>query len=134
MAKLRVVKLLGPAPGIPVAVTPVGILAWDGEGNLFEDWVPDDGATTFWRGVVSACREAGTLKPGIEQAWAENIANGQTADLDVSDVDVPEGWTPREVFAGLADDLTTDWAMLTTEIEDAADGQPSLMDLFRQDG
>jgi len=133
MSVLKVVKLLAAGPGVAVAYLPVGVVAWDADGNVYVDWAPDEDRTAFWKGVVERVREAGNLKPDIVEVWAEELCNGQTVDLKVEEVPIPEGRTAAEVFEELSSQMDAEWGMLLTEVQDFLDGHPSMLGLFAED-
>lgn len=128
------VQAPGRRPGAPVAYLPVGLVAWDDQDHVDVDWAPDDERTAFWQGVVQRCRDTGTLTPAVVETWQERLANGVTVDLKPVKVQIPDGRTARDVFGEMAGQLVAEWAMLTTEVQDALDGRPSMLDLFRPRG
>lgn len=114
---LKIAKLLGPLPGISLAALPVGLIAWDEEGNFYEEWVPDVESTAFWRGVIAQCKEQEIPNPDILEFLGNELVNGITTDLTVYELPVPSEQTAAEFFADLAVDLQMEWATISEEVQ-----------------
>lgn len=118
---MLVVKLKGPLPGVALAELPVGLIAWDDEGRVYEEWVPDEGARQIWDRMISSLKAENRLTPDILPVLSEEWINGITTDMEVFELKLGPDETADDRFAELAMELQMQWAEVDTRVREAVE-------------
>ena len=88
---MRIAKLYaGPVDGVPIALLPVGLVAFGTDGKAKVRFVDTEPLAEGWEHVVSYAQEAGVLGPEVLDSWAEGLANGMTMDIEIVEQDAED--------------------------------------------
>lgn len=88
---MRIAKLYaGPVDGVPIAVLPVGLVAFGRDGKARVRFVDTEPLAEGWEGVVAYAQEAGVMGTDILDRWAEGLANGITMDIEIAELDAED--------------------------------------------
>lgn len=107
-------KLRGLLYGTGLAALPVGLVAFGEGGKPYVRFVDVEEQAQYWQSVVKSCREQGTLRPEVLDAWAE-MCNGVTIDMERVEIPVPDGMGEQEAFDRFWDDVFDEWAAMSIE-------------------